>query len=116
MSQGCGSTLGSQVGPTTGDMGPPWGLHGSPMGLHGTPTVGPQRPWRGYQGVCDKDGCDFNSWRLGDQKFYGRGSQGFKVDSRQKVTVVTQFLTEGGAGDHDIDHDPGSITSNQPWG
>eukprot|EP00438_Fugacium_kawagutii_P011552 Skav235006 [mRNA] locus=scaffold276:32697:41515:+ [translate_table: standard] len=49
----------------------------------------------GYQGVCDKDGCDFNSWRLGDRKFYGRGSQGFKVDSRQKVTVVTQFLTEG---------------------
>ena len=19
-----------------------------------------------YDGICDKDGCDFNSWRLGD--------------------------------------------------
>ena len=53
-------------------------------------------PWcQGYQGVCDKDGCDFNSWRLGDQKFYGRGARDFKVDSRKKVTVVTQFITEG---------------------
>ena len=50
---------------------------------------------RGYKGVCDKDGCDFNSWRLGDQKFYGRGATEFKVDSRKSLTVVTQFLTEG---------------------
>ena len=56
-------------------------------------------PWcQGYQGVCDKDGCDFNSWRLGDQKFYGRGARDFKVDSRKKVTVVTQFITEGRTG------------------
>ena len=51
---------------------------------------------RGYKGVCDKDGCDFNSWRLGDEKFYGRGATEFKVDSKKSLTVVTQFLTEGG--------------------
>lgn len=55
-----------------------------------------------YQGVCDKDGCDFNSWRLGDQKFYGRGARDFKVDSRKKVTVVTQFITEGNRDDGDL--------------
>ena len=53
---------------------------------------------RGYKGVCDKDGCDFNSWRLGDEKFYGRGATEFKVDSKKSLTVVTQFLTEGGLG------------------
>ena len=34
-----------------------------------------------YDGVCDKDGCDFNSWRLGDRHYYGRGRQ-FDVNSR----------------------------------
>merc|ERR1712002_369238 len=24
-----------------------------------------------YDGVCDKDGCDFNAWRLGDKTFFG---------------------------------------------
>ena len=47
-----------------------------------------------YGGVCDKDGCDFNSWRLGVRNFYGRG-QGFEVNSRKPLTVVTQFITEG---------------------
>ena len=49
-----------------------------------------------YDGVCDKDGCDFGSYRLNDHKFFGRGS-GFAVDSTQKVTVVTQFLTTDGS-------------------
>ena len=31
-----------------------------------------------YEGVCDKDGCDFQNWRLGDRTFFGPGSQ-FKV-------------------------------------
>ncbi|TBU63786.1 cellobiohydrolaseI [Dichomitus squalens] len=43
-----------------------------------------------YDGICDKDGCDFNSWRLGNETFLGPG---LTVDTRQKVTVVTQFLT-----------------------
>jgi len=55
-----------------------------------------------YKGVCDKDGCDFNSWRLGDEKFYGRGATEFKVDSRKSLTVVTQFLTEGNRDDGDL--------------
>ncbi|RPD59301.1 cellobiohydrolaseI [Lentinus tigrinus ALCF2SS1-7] len=43
-----------------------------------------------YDGVCDKDGCDFNSWRMGDQTFLGPGKT---VDTSSKFTVVTQFLT-----------------------
>jgi cellulose 1,4-beta-cellobiosidase len=45
-----------------------------------------------YGGVCDKDGCDFNSWRMGDKTFYGPG---LKVNTNSKFTVVTQFITSG---------------------
>eukprot|EP00437_Effrenium_voratum_P003415 CAMPEP_0181422988 /NCGR_PEP_ID=MMETSP1110-20121109/13897_1 /TAXON_ID=174948 /ORGANISM="Symbiodinium sp., Strain CCMP421" /LENGTH=483 /DNA_ID=CAMNT_0023546101 /DNA_START=69 /DNA_END=1520 /DNA_ORIENTATION=+ len=54
-----------------------------------------------YEGVCDKDGCDFNSWRLGDPDFYGRGKD-FTVNARKKITVVTQFITEGNTDDGDL--------------
>jgi len=37
-----------------------------------------------------KDGCDFNSYRMGDTGFYGKG---LTVDTSSKFTVVTQFLT-----------------------
>ncbi|KAG7441209.1 cellobiohydrolaseI [Guyanagaster necrorhizus] len=43
-----------------------------------------------YDGVCDKDGCDFNSWRMGDETFYGPS---MTVDTTSKFSVVTQFLT-----------------------
>ncbi|KAJ7485859.1 cellulase [Mycena latifolia] len=43
-----------------------------------------------YDGVCDKDGCDFNSWRMGDQTFLGPG---MTVDTTAPFTVVTQFIT-----------------------
>jgi cellulose 1,4-beta-cellobiosidase len=43
-----------------------------------------------YQGICDKDGCDFNSYRMGDQTFLGIGKT---VDTTKKITVVTQFIT-----------------------
>ncbi|EJD00164.1 uncharacterized protein FOMMEDRAFT_136243 [Fomitiporia mediterranea MF3/22] len=43
-----------------------------------------------YDGICDKDGCDFNSFRMGDKSFLGPG---LEVDTRQKMTVVTQFVT-----------------------
>ncbi|KAF8881887.1 cellobiohydrolase I-II [Infundibulicybe gibba] len=43
-----------------------------------------------YSGVCDPDGCDFNSFRMGDKSFYGKG---LTVDTSSKFTVVTQFLT-----------------------
>ncbi|KAF2201360.1 glycoside hydrolase [Delitschia confertaspora ATCC 74209] len=46
-----------------------------------------------YSGVCDKDGCDFNSYRMGDTGFYGKG---LTVDTSKKFTVVTQFITDSG--------------------
>jgi len=53
-----------------------------------------------YDGICDKDGCDFNSYRLGDTDFYGPGRD-FTVDTSRPLTLVTQFLTSDGtdAGD-----------------
>jgi len=43
-----------------------------------------------YGGVCDKDGCDFNSYRMGDKTFFGKG---LTVDTSKPFTVVTQFFT-----------------------
>lgn len=43
-------------------------------------------------GVCDKDGCDLATYRLGDTGFFGPGSN-FTLDSSQPFTVVTQFHT-----------------------
>ncbi|EJD53248.1 hypothetical protein AURDEDRAFT_199579 [Auricularia subglabra TFB-10046 SS5] len=43
-----------------------------------------------YGGICDKDGCDFNSFRMGEKGFYGPGNT---IDTKQKITVVTQFIT-----------------------
>ncbi|KIJ34287.1 glycoside hydrolase family 7 protein, partial [Sphaerobolus stellatus SS14] len=44
-----------------------------------------------YSSLCDPDGCDFNSYRQGDKTFYGNS---LTVNTSQKVTVVTQFLTD----------------------
>ncbi|CAK4941383.1 unnamed protein product [Aphanomyces euteiches] len=46
-----------------------------------------------FDGVCDKDGCDFNPYRMNSHNFYGPGSN-FKVDSTKPITVVTQFITD----------------------
>ncbi|KAF2136299.1 glycoside hydrolase family 7 protein [Aplosporella prunicola CBS 121167] len=46
-----------------------------------------------YAGDCDPDGCDFNSYRMGDTSFYGEGKT---VDTKSKFTVVTQFITADG--------------------
>ncbi|CZS96657.1 hypothetical protein WAI453_010077 [Rhynchosporium graminicola] len=43
-----------------------------------------------YESMCDADGCDFNSYRMGDTEFYGPGK---KIDTTKKMTVVTQFIT-----------------------
>merc|ERR1711979_161864 len=48
-----------------------------------------------YQGVCNKDGCDWNSYRMGEKNFFGR-HDGFDIDSTQDLTVVTQFITNDG--------------------
>ena len=41
-------------------------------------------------GLCDADGCDFNSYRLGDKTFLGKG---LTVDTSKPFTIVTQFVT-----------------------
>ncbi|KAI0692550.1 cellulase [Cytidiella melzeri] len=46
-----------------------------------------------YDGICDPDGCDFNSFRMGDTTFYGKG---LTVDTSSKFTVVTQFISDDG--------------------
>lgn len=46
-----------------------------------------------YAGDCDPDGCDFNSYRMGDTTFYGPGDT---IDTTSKFTVVTQFIEDGG--------------------
>jgi cellulose 1,4-beta-cellobiosidase len=43
-------------------------------------------------GACDRSGCDFNPYRLGDKSFFGP-SPSFTVDSTKPFTVVTQFIT-----------------------
>jgi len=48
-----------------------------------------------FNGVCDKDGCDYNHWRQGDKTYFGVGSN-FAVDSSKPMTVVTQFHTDDG--------------------
>jgi len=54
-----------------------------------------------FKGVCDKDGCDYNNFRLGDKSFFGKGPQ-FAVDSSKPFTVVTQFLTDDGTDSGDL--------------
>eukprot|EP01065_Artemidia_motanka_P047223 TRINITY_DN733_c0_g2_i3.p2 TRINITY_DN733_c0_g2~~TRINITY_DN733_c0_g2_i3.p2 ORF type:complete len:461 (+),score=175.73 TRINITY_DN733_c0_g2_i3:89-1471(+) len=48
-----------------------------------------------FDGVCDKNGCDFQTYRLGDKGFWGAGSN-YTIDTTKKVTVVTQFVTADG--------------------
>ncbi|KAL2820822.1 glycoside hydrolase [Aspergillus cavernicola] len=47
-----------------------------------------------YAGTCDPDGCDFNSYRMGNTSFYGPGGI---VDTASTMTVVTQFIADGGS-------------------
>ena len=54
-----------------------------------------------YGGICDKDGCDFATFRHGAKNFYGPGSQ-FDVDTTQKFQVITQFLTADGTDNGEI--------------
>ncbi|KZL85552.1 exoglucanase 1 protein [Colletotrichum incanum] len=38
--------------------------------------------------LCDRTGCDYNPYRLGNKSFYGKGKT---VDTDKKITVVTRF-------------------------
>merc|ERR1719215_60190 len=64
-------------------------------------TCGDTESGERYAGVCDKDGCDLNAYRMGDSHFYGKGSQ-FALDTTRPMTVVTQFLTSDGTDDGDL--------------
>lgn len=46
-----------------------------------------------YASLCDADGCDFNSYRMGNTDFFGSG---MTVDTSSNFTVVTQFITDDG--------------------
>jgi cellulose 1,4-beta-cellobiosidase len=46
-----------------------------------------------HEGWCDKDGCDYSHFRLGDRSYYGPGK---KVDTKKPITVITQFVTDTG--------------------
>jgi cellulase len=48
----------------------------------------------GPDGVCDKDGCAWNPYRVNVTDYYGASAQ-FRVDTTRPFTVVTQFLTSG---------------------
>jgi len=52
-----------------------------------------------YGGVCDKDGCDFNSYRMGVRGFLGAG---LTVDTSKPFKVVTQFLTSDNTSNGDL--------------
>lgn len=54
-----------------------------------------------YNGVCDKDGCDFNPYRLGAKNYFGPGEE-FIVNSKKPFTVVTQFITTDGTDNGDL--------------
>jgi len=54
-----------------------------------------------YDGVCDKDGCDFHTWRMGNQTFFGPNGE-FAVDTSKPMTVVTQFITHDGTDTGDL--------------
>lgn len=52
-------------------------------------------------GVCDKDGADWNPYRMGTTNFYGSGPA-FTLDTTQKMTVVTQFITSDNTDNGDL--------------
>jgi len=57
----------------------------------GASECGDNGPTR-YDGVCDKDGCDFSAYRMGNPSYYGPGKT---IDTTKKITVVTQFIGSG---------------------
>ncbi len=44
-------------------------------------------------GLCDKQGCDFNLFRLGNKTFYGHNKS---INTTKPFTVITQFITSSG--------------------
>ena len=81
------------------------------MTVHGCSTQGPYRcegiecgddaTHQRFNGTCDKDGCDFNPFRVGIKDFFGPDSS-HTLDSTKMMTVVTQFITADGTDDGDL--------------
>merc|ERR1711894_295066 len=54
-----------------------------------------------FDGVCDKNGCDYATYRLENYQFYGPGSE-FQMDTTEPFTVTTQFVTSDGTDNGEI--------------
>lgn len=54
-----------------------------------------------FDGICDKNGCDFQTYRLGNEKFWGAGSD-FTIDTTKTLRSVTQFITHDGTDTGDL--------------
>ncbi|CAK0797806.1 unnamed protein product [Prorocentrum cordatum] len=52
-------------------------------------------------GKCDRDGCDWNDYRLGNKTFFGPGAD-YQVDTTKPMTVTTQFLTSDGTDEGEL--------------
>merc|ERR1712232_1092594 len=48
-----------------------------------------------FDGLCDKNGCDLQTYRLGNKTFWGAGSD-FIIDTTKTLRSVTQFITDDG--------------------
>eukprot|EP00930_Biecheleria_cincta_P092138 TRINITY_DN8195_c0_g2_i3.p1 TRINITY_DN8195_c0_g2~~TRINITY_DN8195_c0_g2_i3.p1 ORF type:complete len:470 (+),score=72.40 TRINITY_DN8195_c0_g2_i3:76-1410(+) len=79
--------------------------HASAYTVHPCSTEGPSRcegidcgfgEGNRWSGLCDKDGCDMNPFRMLNKSFYGPGAE-YVVDTTRPMTVVTQFLTHDGS-------------------
>lgn len=46
-----------------------------------------------FEGVCDKNGCGYNPYSLGNKGYWGRG---LKVDTNRPFKIVTQFPASQG--------------------
>jgi cellulose 1,4-beta-cellobiosidase len=53
------------------------------------------------KGRCDRDGCDWNDYRLGNKTFFGPGA-GYQVDTTKPMTITTQFLTNDGTDNGEL--------------
>jgi len=73
---------------------------GIECGDTGSPDYAPSGQDR-FKGVCDKNGCDLNPYRVGDKKYFGPGPD-FTVDSTKLVTVVTQFITSNNTDEGEL--------------
>ncbi len=54
-----------------------------------------------YSGVCDRNGADYNPYRMGNRTVYGEGAE-FAIDTRRPFRVITRFYTQNGLSSGDL--------------